>query len=267
MHKNYKLDERVLKELIKNNTQCVDENSNINIIIYYKNWKTCNLVLKNNPAPKPDPIQQHNVIYEFKCPLEHTTDEGLPVTIPQTYIGYTQCSLAKRLENHFYSGSIKEHCISSHQHRPSKQFLKNNTSIICKAEDKQRLLIKESIMILERAPTINRQFDNFKHSLKLNSNRSSSHFINVDESICNTATVNPTPTRDQPASVTQPTSSNTVIDETQINLNNNDINNSLTYNNFFSPNISNRINRLISNSRNSANQTLPALTPVRMMVE
>ena len=119
-------------------------------------------------------------------------------------------------------------------------------------------------MILERAPTINRQFDNFKHSLKLNPNRSSSHFINVDASVRNTATVNPIPTRDQPASVTSP---NTVTDVTQINLNNNDINNSLTYNSFVSPNISNRISRLISNSRNSANQTLPALTPVRMTVE
>ena len=106
--------------------------------------------------------------------------------------------------------------------------------------------------------------NNFKHSLKLNPNRSSSHFINVDASVRNTATVNPIPTRDQPASVTSP---NTVTDVTQINLNNNDINNSLTYNSFVSPNISNRISRLISNSRNSANQTLPALTPVRMMVE
>ena len=107
-------------------------------------------------------------------------------------------------------------------------------------------------------------FDNFKHSLKLNPNRSSSHFINVDASVRNTATVNPIPTRDQPASVTSP---NTVTDVTQINLNNNYINNNLTYNSFVSPNISNRISRLISNSRNSANQTLPALTPVRMTVE
>ena len=92
--------------------------------------QTSNLVMKNNPAEKPQPLQQNNVVYEFKCPLDHTTDEGLPDNQPQTYIGYTQCLLGTRLTRHSYAGSIKEHCISSHTFKPSKQFIKENSSII-----------------------------------------------------------------------------------------------------------------------------------------
>ena len=87
MHCNYKLDERIIKELIYENTKCVNQNDKMNVIIYYKNPKTCNLIMKNNPEPRPEPLEQSNLIYEFTCPLNHTTEEGLPTQKTQSYIG------------------------------------------------------------------------------------------------------------------------------------------------------------------------------------
>ena len=258
MNQNYKLEERVIKQLIKDNTHCIESDKRLDLIIYYKNMKTCNLVMKNNPAQKPEPLQQNNVVYEFRCPLDHTTDEGQPDVKPQTYIGYTQCTLANRLVRHSYAGSIKEHCIASHNHKPNKQFIKDNTAIISKANDKQRLLIKESILILEKAPTINRQFDHFKHSLKLNPNRSSSHFENTDVSVSNATTANTTspistspsaPPLTPPVSIQEETYNNNRINQEPSNQISN---HPLTFNGYISPNITNRNQSLISNSRSSA---------------
>ena len=123
-------------------------------------------------------------------------------------------------------------------------------------------------MILEKAPTINRQFDNFKHSLKLNPNRSSSHFVNINTSVSNTVTVNETHiTRNNPPSVPPSSPSATAIESNDNyrdhSLDSYIMNNDLTFNNLLSPGISNRINRLISNSRSSANNISHVDTPVR----
>ena len=43
----------------------------------------------------------------------------------------------------------------------------NNTKIIAKAQDRYRLTIKEALLISHHASSINKQFENFTHSLKL----------------------------------------------------------------------------------------------------
>ena len=40
-------------------------------MIYYKNKKTSNLVMKNNITSRQDVLGQTNVVYEFKCPMSH----------------------------------------------------------------------------------------------------------------------------------------------------------------------------------------------------
>ena len=84
-HSNYKIEERVIKNLVMNNTKCVDENSKLKVIFYYQNKRTHNLVLKNNTAPPPPPLQQCNVVYQFQCPLPHSKAEN--------YIGCTTTTL------------------------------------------------------------------------------------------------------------------------------------------------------------------------------
>jgi len=163
MHDNYKLDERVIKDIITNNTKCIDPHQKLKVIIYYKNHKTTNLIMKNNPSPKPSLLSQTNVIYQFSCPLPHSKVE--------TYIGMTQTTLLRRLKMHAQSGSIHQHFVDEHQYKPSKDQITDNTTVIAHAENRYKLYIKEALLIMHNAPSINKQFDNFTNVLKLHTSR------------------------------------------------------------------------------------------------
>ena len=69
MHERYKIDERVIKEIVQNNTKCNDSNKKLKLIFYYKNNKTSNLVMRNNLNQPLEPLQQKNIIYKFTSPL------------------------------------------------------------------------------------------------------------------------------------------------------------------------------------------------------
>ena len=104
-HSNYKIEERIIKNIVKTNVKPTQTDSKVNIIFYYKNPKTCNLVIKNNLSP---PVPQHlktNVVYSFKCPFAHSN------VYDYEYIGMTSVKLQNRLQNHTYSGSIKDHIL------------------------------------------------------------------------------------------------------------------------------------------------------------
>ena len=49
MTSSYKIDEKVLKNIIKQNIKYTNENESIKLNIYYKNRKVSNLVMKNSP--------------------------------------------------------------------------------------------------------------------------------------------------------------------------------------------------------------------------
>ena len=82
MHKNYRIDERVLTDIIHDNVTCQKPNTKVKLQIYYKNRKASNLVMRNNSSPPIAPLSQTGLIYEFKCPFPHGQVE--------TYIGLTQ---------------------------------------------------------------------------------------------------------------------------------------------------------------------------------
>ena len=48
MTENYKLDERILKSIIKNKIKCASIVENFKLNIYQENLKTNNLVMNNN---------------------------------------------------------------------------------------------------------------------------------------------------------------------------------------------------------------------------
>ena len=159
MHNNYKTDEKILRDIIRTNVICTDPINKINLIIYYRNRKANSLVMKNNSSPPPSTMQQSNLVYAFNCPLSHSKATA--------YIGYTECTLDRRITGHSYNGSIKQHFMSDHNIKPTKELIANNTTILTKAQDKHRLTIKEALLILKHSSAINRQFDNFQHTLKL----------------------------------------------------------------------------------------------------
>ena len=59
MHYNYKLDENILKTLIKRNILLIYTNEKIKLIIYYNKFKTSNLVIKNNSFPSIGVLQKN----------------------------------------------------------------------------------------------------------------------------------------------------------------------------------------------------------------
>ena len=162
-HINYKIEERVIKDIIYNNVKCVNPNNRLDLIIYYRNNKTSNLVMKNNLAPSMKYLQQTNVVYEFTCPMSHSQ-----VT---QYIGYTQTTLSQRLTSHLQNGSILDHFQQEHHIKPTREQVTENTKILSKSNDRLRLAIKESFLILELKPEINKQYNNFTNTLKLHNPR------------------------------------------------------------------------------------------------
>ena len=64
----YKADERVIKDIVKKNTKCINEKERLNLVIYYKS-KTINfLVMKNNQTPQAictKKYQRHIRVYLY----------------------------------------------------------------------------------------------------------------------------------------------------------------------------------------------------------
>ena len=174
-HNNYKLDEKVIEDIVEKNIKCTDNNQKIKIIFYYKNRKSANYVMKNNLSPSPTNLQQTNVIYKFTCPLPHSQ--------AVEYVGLTQTKLSRRLTYHGQNGSILNHFQESHDCKPTRDQLTTNTSIVAKENDRYKLTIKEALVILNTKPLINKQFDHFTNVLKLYSiGYSANQLKNIKES-------------------------------------------------------------------------------------
>ena len=153
-HQNYKLEERSMKNIIKQNISPVDTNKKIKLIIYYRKFKTSNLLLHNNPSKNTEKVAQTHLIYEFSCPLgicnSHTNNSK--------YIGLTTTSLSRRLTCHKSQKSAIITHLDTHPSTdtPTRQILVDNTKILYKNNDVRRLQIIEALMIKEKNPSINR---------------------------------------------------------------------------------------------------------------
>ena len=119
--------------------------------------------MKNNMASPPATLQQTNVVYKFTCPFPHSKAED--------YIGFTQTTLSRRLTMHGQNGSINRHFMNDHNIKPTREQLTSNTIILTKANDRYKLAIKEALLIMNNAPSLNIQFDNFTNILKLYNHR------------------------------------------------------------------------------------------------
>ena len=153
------------------------------------------------------------------------------------------------------SGAIQEHYLACHNIRPSKHELLNNTKILTSAEDKYRLSIKEALLILHCNPSLNKQYDNFTHTLKLKPNRNvnlslptdnSTHGINPPDISHISPYNNETDTQQNVIA-----SSNVIINQEPVSpqLNNRNTPHPHINNHFISPNISRRIDNLLNSTR------------------
>lgn len=169
MHKNYKVDEKIIKDIVAKNVKSIDPSSKVKVLIYYKNTKTSNLVMKNNLTSDSSVLRQTNIVYSFSCPFPHSQAEE--------YYGMTQTTLSRRLTMHGQTGSIHEHFSNEHNTRPSRTQLVENTVVIAKANNRQKLAIKEALLILNHCPSINRQFGNFSNILKVHTHKNSCQYL------------------------------------------------------------------------------------------
>ena len=145
-HRNHKQDEAALRKIVRENVTPTEENTIINLNIYYKNPKTANLLIKNNPAPPPGDLKKANVIYQFKCQ---------EMGCAHTYIGMTTTRLSKRISSHLQEGNILKHYKNVHNFRPSRESIIPTFKIVDSATDHKRLRFLEALHILEKKPTLN----------------------------------------------------------------------------------------------------------------
>ena len=67
MSTSHKINERIIRNVIKDNIRVTDNNDKLDIIIYCKSSKTAQLLIKNN-ANKKTELNTTNVIYQLTCP-------------------------------------------------------------------------------------------------------------------------------------------------------------------------------------------------------
>lgn len=158
MHRNYKIDEKVLRGILTSFVTPIPKVS-MHFNIYYKNQKTYNLVIKNNCSPRKDLLQSTHLVYQFKCPIPHCKVDR--------YIGSTTTTLSRRLTMHLQNGSILQHFNDIHGCTLKRQTLVENVTVLTKERNVRQLRIKEALLILNFGPEINRQFDRFPQVLKL----------------------------------------------------------------------------------------------------
>ena len=106
MHTKYKEEEHAIKNIVQRHFTPTDPAKHLQLIIYYKNRKTSNLIMKNNPFPISDDLKKRMVVYYFKCPHEGGC--------PHTYVGMTTMRLSKRISCHGQEGAIFQHFTEKH---------------------------------------------------------------------------------------------------------------------------------------------------------
>ena len=68
MNHQYKKDETIIKDIISNNVKTTDHNKRMKMIIYYRNCKVKNLIMKNNIIQKNDKLSTLHAVYKVQCP-------------------------------------------------------------------------------------------------------------------------------------------------------------------------------------------------------
>ena len=158
---NYKKDKRIIKSIIRSNTNCIRPNEQLNVIIYYKSNTISNRICRNNQSPEPTTLKRTNLIYEYKCTL------GDCELLPLSYIGLTTATLSRRLTMHLAVGAIKTHIYEKHKSSTTRAMLVNNTKIIHKETNHNRLSIYEALLIQKHKAVINQQNTGTARTLKL----------------------------------------------------------------------------------------------------
>ena len=99
---SYKIDKKILKNIVNNNSYCTDENVKLEHIIWYRSKLTYKLVMTNNYEQK-NAFNSTNMclVYQFIFPNEHCKLRKI------NYIGNTTTTLSSRLTMHLTTPSMR----------------------------------------------------------------------------------------------------------------------------------------------------------------
>ena len=151
MSTGYKVDERILTDIVRRGVIPVHEEDSVQLTIYYKNKKTSQLIMRNNLNEKTRDLSRTGVVYQYTCPI------GNCKTRNNSYIGMSTTTLSRRLTYHLQNGTPKNHTWQAHNTTLTRQMLVENTTILDASSDKKRLQIKEALYIDSRKPEMNIQ--------------------------------------------------------------------------------------------------------------
>ena len=160
MTDQYRKNEKIIKDIIYKHVKPVDNNDELNLIIYYKDIKTKNLVMKNNLNKNQEKLLKSWTPYKYTC-----NDEDCELLNP-TYIGQTRNTIQTRLEQHANDGAIKEHAQTKHKKKITVQKLEENTEPVIQFNDIKKLNMYKAILLMQNRPQIKRQKDNFIKTFK-----------------------------------------------------------------------------------------------------
>ena len=149
MSSDYKIEERIIKDIIYKNVKPTDPEQKLRLVIYYKSKKTSQLLITNRRKAEPAPLREDHVIYEHTCTIEGCG--------PQTYIGMTSTTLSRRLSCHLQNGAIKQHNSDLHRTILTRKQLEEGTKIIDREKDPRRLVLLEALYIADLEPPMNAQ--------------------------------------------------------------------------------------------------------------
>ena len=149
MNNNYKTDEKVIKNIIKNKVTPKDSTTRMELIIYYKNQKTRQLVMKNNLTAEKRQIDKTCAIYHYTCPhdvCKRQTDKN------NAYTGYITMTVSRRLSYHKSNGAMAKHSQQKHGRKLNRAELVENTKIRYIMPDRRRLQTLEALLIKYEDP-------------------------------------------------------------------------------------------------------------------
>ena len=137
----------------------------LELVVYYKNMKSKNFVMRNNMMKKPRELSKTNVIYHFQC--EKGDCEHLHYR-STAYRGLTTNTLSRRLSFHLQNGAIKKHCEAKHPDAMiTRKEIEKFTKVMYVERDVYRLEILEALLINAEDFEINRQDTGRKRILEL----------------------------------------------------------------------------------------------------
>jgi len=161
MTSQYRSEEKRIKSIISDNIKPAIDGTKVKLIIYYKNRKLKDLIIKNRPHTNSELADRHGVVYQYYC-------SNVGCHPFQSYIGYTTCTLSDRFRMHAVNGSIKKHLVECHNYsRVTKAELLNSIKVLRSCATKQELIMTEAVLIKQERPTLNSQEEGAERILKI----------------------------------------------------------------------------------------------------